>query len=126
MLFDLNSNPGNVGDTITIKCLNSAKTSGILVRKKDKIIVWPVYFDSTKTRAEGRSVPKGLAVSSPGLEEIRKAVERAGLRPEIVLDAAHPSNPLRKTGLVFVPKRGSKTRTLRKIAMELLNIRGKT
>lgn len=102
------------------------KTSGILVRKKDKIVVWPVYFDSTKTRAEGRSVPKSLAVSSPRLEEIRRAVERTGVRPEIVLDAAHPGNPLRKTGSLFVPKRGSKTQTLRKIAAELLNIREKT
>lgn len=95
------------------------------MRKKDKIVVWPVYFDSTKTRAEGRSVPKSLAVSSPKLEEIRKAVERMGLRAEVVLDAAHPSNPLRKTGFLFVPKRGSKTETLREIAKELVNIRGK-
>lgn len=96
------------------------------MRKKDKIVVWPVYFDSTKTRAEGRSVPKSLAVSSPRLDEIRKAVERTGLRPDVVSDAAHPSNPLRKTGLVFVPKKGSKTQTLRNIAKELLNIRGKS
>jgi signal recognition particle subunit SRP19 len=95
------------------------------VRKRDKIVVWPVYFDSTKSRAEGRRVIKSLAVSSPELEEIRKAVEIVDLQAEIVLDAAHPSNPLRKTGLLYVPRKGSKTETLRKIAGELMNVRGK-
>lgn len=95
------------------------------VRKRDKIVVWPVYFDSKKSRSEGRSVPKSLAISSPGLEEIHKAIEKVGLRAETISDAAHPSNPLRKTGFVIVPKIEPKTQTLRKIAKELMNIRRK-
>lgn len=87
--------------------------------------MWPVYFDSTRTRAQGRNVPRSLAVSSPRLEEIEKAIERMNLQAEIVLDATYPRNPLRKTGFMVVPKRFSKTQTLRKIAKELLNIRGK-
>jgi signal recognition particle subunit SRP19 len=96
------------------------------MRKQNKIILWPVYFDSTKTRLEGRRVPKSLAAPSPKLEEILKAVERMGLRPEIVADAAHPSSPWQKNGLLAIPKKGSKVETLRKIAKELLNIRGQT
>ena len=95
------------------------------MRKRDRIVVWPVYFDSTKSRAEGRRVIKSLAVSSPALEEIRKAVESVHLKAEVVLDAAYPSSPLRKTGLLYVPKKGSKTETLRKVAQELMNTRGK-
>ncbi len=95
------------------------------MRKRDKIVVWPVYFDSTKSRAEGRRVIRSLAVSSPELEEIRKAVGSVDLQAEIVLDAAHPSNPLRKTGLLYVPRKGSKTETLSKIAEELMKVRGK-
>lgn len=94
------------------------------MRKQNKIVLWPVYFDSTKTRLEGRRVPKSLATPSPKLEEIRKAVERAGLRPEIVTDAAHPNSPWQKTGLLAIPKKGSKAKILWKIAKELLNIRG--
>jgi len=97
----------------------------MFVRKRDKIVVWPVYFDSTKTRSEGRSVPKQLAVSSPKPEELGKAVERLGLQAEIVLDRAYPSDPLRETGFVTVPKRGPKTQLLRKIAEELVDVRGK-
>jgi len=96
------------------------------MQKQNKIVLWPVYFDSTKTRLEGRRVPKSLATPSPKLEEIRKAVERVGLRPEIVIDAAHPNFSWQKTGLLAIPKKGSKTKILRKIAKELLNIRRQT
>jgi len=96
------------------------------MRKQNKIVLWNVYFDSTKTRLEGRRVPKSLATPSPKLEEIRKAVERVGLRPETVDDAAHPSSPWQKTGLLAIPKKGSKAKILQKIAKELLNIREQT
>jgi len=94
------------------------------MRKQNKIVLWPVYFDSTKTRMEGRKVSKSLATPAPKLEEIQKAAERAGLQPEIVADAAHPSVPWQKTGLLAIPKKGSKTKILREVAKELLNIRG--
>jgi len=96
------------------------------MRRQNNIFLWPVYFDSTKTRLEGRRVPKSLAIPSPKLGEIREAVERVGLRPEIVIDAAHPNFSWQKTGLLAIPKKGSKAEILREIAKELLNIRGET
>ena len=94
------------------------------MRKQDKIILWPVYFDSTKTRTEGRRVPKNLAVPSPKIEELQKATERTGLHSEAVLEARCPSTPWQKTGMAVVSKRGSKTKIIKEIAKELLNIRG--
>ena len=94
------------------------------MRKQNKIVLWPVYFDSNKTRMEGRRVAKKLAIPSPKLEEIQKAVKRMGLQPEMVSDAIHPSSPWQKTGLLVIPKKDSKVKTLRKIAKELLDIRG--
>ena len=94
------------------------------MRKQNKIVLWPVYFDSNKTRREGRRVPKKLAIPSPKLEEIQKAVKRMGLRPEIVPDAVYPSSPWQKTGHFIIPKKDSKAKTLRKIAEELSDIRG--
>jgi signal recognition particle subunit SRP19 len=73
---------------------------------------------------EGRRVAKKLAIPSPKLEEIQKAVKRMGLQPEMVSDAIHPSSPWQKTGLLVIPKKDSKVKTLRKIAKELLDIRG--
>jgi len=80
------------------------------MRKQDKVkvILWPVYFDSTKTRSEGRKVQKKLAVSAPTLDEIRKAAEQMGFRPEIVSGAAYPSVSWQKTGLITIPKKEAK------------------
>ena len=96
----------------------------IEIRKQNKIVLWPVYFDANKTRMEGRRVPKKLATPSPNLDEIRKAAKRMGLQPEIIPDAIHPSSPRQKTGLLIIPKKDSKVDTLRKIAKELLDVRG--
>ncbi len=96
----------------------------IEMRKQNKIVLWPVYFDANKTRREGRRVPKKLAIPSPNLDEIQKAVKRTGLQPEMVLDAIHPGSPRQKTGLLVIPKIDSKVETLRKIAKGLLDIRG--
>jgi len=96
------------------------------MRKQEKIILWPAYFDSTKTRVEGRRVPKGLAIPTPKLEEIQKAVERMGLQPEVVSDVQYPSASWQKNGLIAIPKRGSKTQIIRGVSKELLNIRKKS
>jgi len=94
------------------------------MRKQNNIVLWPVYFDANKTRVEGRRVPKKLAIPSPSLDEIQKAVKRMGIQPEVIHDAIHPNSPRQKTGLLIIPKKDSKVEILRKIARELLDIRG--
>ena len=95
----------------------------IEMRKQNKIFLWSVYFDANRTRTDGRRVSKKLAVSAPKLEEIQTAAKRLGLQPEVVYDAAHPSSPWRKTGLLVIPKKESKSETLKKVAKELSNLR---
>ena len=94
------------------------------MRKQNKIVLWSVYFDSSKTRNEGRRVPKKLAVSSPKLEELQRAAKKLGLQSEAVFDAVYPSAPSRKTGLLMLPKTESKGNILKKIAKELSSLRG--
>jgi signal recognition particle subunit SRP19 len=96
------------------------------MRKQDKIIIWPVYFDSTKTRGNGRRVPKSLAVPSPKILEIKKAVEKLGLSHEVVLDADYPKIPWLKTGMLLVTKKEPKEKVIRKIGKQLLKIRSDT
>jgi len=93
------------------------------MRKQNKIFLWSVYFDASKTRTDGRRVPKKLAVSAPKLEELQVAAKRLGLQPEIVSDATHPSCPWQKTGLLILPKTESKGKTLKNIAKELSSLR---
>ena len=89
------------------------------MRKQEKFVVWPVYFDQGKSRSEGRKVPKSLAQPSPRLEEIAKAAQRLGLQPELRLDLAYPDQPWLKSGMLLVGKKGSKLELIRRIAKEL-------
>lgn len=93
------------------------------MRKKDKLVVWPAYFDSTKTRREGRRIPKSLAVPSPKILEIKEALEKLGLDYELILDAGYPKTPWLKTGMLLVTKDSVKNDMIRRIAKLLVKIR---
>ena len=93
------------------------------MRKQNRIILWPVYFDSTKTRGEGRKVPKNLAVPSPKITELKEAVEKLGFKNEVVLEVSYPKKPWLKTGMLLVEKREPKNQMLKKIAKQLLKTR---
>jgi signal recognition particle subunit SRP19 len=96
------------------------------MRKQDKAIIWPAYFDSAKTRKKGRRVPKSLAVQSPKIAEIKIAAEKVGLRHEFAPEAGYPKTPWVKTGMIMVEKKGSKEQVIRKMAKQLLKIRSET
>jgi signal recognition particle subunit SRP19 len=93
------------------------------MRQQDKVIIWPIYFDSTKTRAEGRRVPKNLAISSPRINELKDAAEKLRLKNDIAADRAHPNNPWAKTGMLLVKKKGSKEAIISSIAKQLAKTR---
>jgi len=94
------------------------------MRKQDKVIIWPAYFDSTKTRNDGRRIPKSLAVPSPKILEIKEAAEKLGLECELVADVGYPKTPWLKTGMLLVKKNETKDKIIREIAKQLLKIRG--
>jgi signal recognition particle subunit SRP19 len=93
------------------------------MRKQDKIVVWPIYFDSNKTRKDGRKIPKGLAIPSPKILELKKAVETLGLEYDVVMDAGYPKTPWLKTGMILIRKREEKNKIIKKIAKQLVRIR---
>ena len=93
------------------------------MRKQNKIILWPIYFDQTKTRLQGRRIPKGLAVTSPRLDELQKAAQKCGLQTEVVPDLKHPNAPWLKTGLVLATKNAAKVKIIRLVAEELSALR---
>ena len=93
------------------------------MRKQNKIFLWPTYFDSTKSRTQGRKTPKNTAVPAPRQDEIQKAAQKIGLQTETVAEAKHPKNPCQKTGLIIVNKSTSKTQIIRKVSKELSGMR---
>jgi signal recognition particle subunit SRP19 len=93
------------------------------MRKLDKAIIWPIYFDAAKTRKDGRRVPKTLAVQSPKIDEIKLAVDRLGLKNEVRVETHFPKTPWAKTGMLLVEKKESKEKIIQKIAKQLVRIK---
>ncbi|MBC7130997.1 signal recognition particle protein Srp19 [Candidatus Bathyarchaeota archaeon] len=94
-----------------------------MMRKQDKVVIWPAYFDSTLTRGKGRRVPKALSVPNPRISEVKEAVERLKLEYELVLDASYPKTPWLKTGKLLVIKKATKNDMIKRIADQLRKIR---
>lgn len=94
------------------------------MRKQNKLVLWPVYFDSTRSRGEGRKVPKSLASPAPKIMEIKEAAEKLHLKHEVVLEASHPRAPWLNTGMLIVEKKDSKNRLIKKVAKQLIKLRG--
>jgi signal recognition particle subunit SRP19 len=88
-------------------------------RNEQKYIVYPMYFDSSLSRLNGRRLGKKNAVEKPTAEAIVKAAGSLGLHPHLEKDRAHPSATWRKEGRVVVDKKGPKTKLLVQIANRL-------
>ncbi|MCS7096560.1 MAG: signal recognition particle protein Srp19 [Candidatus Bathyarchaeota archaeon] len=93
------------------------------MRRQNTLVLWPVYFDSTKSRGEGRKVPKNLATPAPNIIELKEAVEKLRLKYEVVPEASHPRIPWLKTGMLTVEKKDSKNKLMKKVAKQLLKLR---
>ena len=93
------------------------------MRKLDKAIIWPIYFDTSKTRKEGRRVPKNIAVQTPKIDEIKQAADKLGLENEVNLNAHFPKNHWSKTGMLLVEKREAKEKIIQKLAKQLVKIK---
>jgi len=93
------------------------------MRKLDKAIIWPVYFDCAKTRKDGRRVPKTIAVQSPKILEIKEAADKLGFQNQVNIEAHFPKTPWSKTGMLLVEKNEAKEEIIQKLAKQLIKIR---
>jgi signal recognition particle subunit SRP19 len=93
------------------------------MRKLDKAIIWPIYFDINKSREEGRRVPKNQAVISPKIAEIKEAADKLGLQNEIRLEAHFPRTPWSKSGMLLVEKKEPKEAIIKRLAKQLVKVK---
>jgi signal recognition particle subunit SRP19 len=87
------------------------------------ILVWPANIDSSKTRLEGRKIPKGQSVQAPRIDELAEAARRLSIETEITPQKSRPRNWWEKTGYVTISKKTSKTELLRALSAEIRRIR---
>ncbi len=86
------------------------------MRRRRKYVLYPEYFDSKRTRSQGRRVPIGAAVPEPTLKKILTAAKYLELDPEIQSDKAYPRSWWEKNGRILVEKKWSKQKTILEVA----------
>ena len=81
-------------------------------------ILYPCYFDGTLERTAGRRVPRSMAVKSPTLQDLERALkkERLSFRAE---QKNHPAHWPKREGRLIVAWEGSKEELLRRVARGL-------
>jgi signal recognition particle subunit SRP19 len=91
-----------------------------MVSKEDnKYVIWPIYFDKSASRQDGRKLSKKYSVEKPSIEGIAKSAKSLGLNPIIEKDCAYPSRTSKKEGRILIDKKEPKSKLLVKIANRL-------
>ncbi|HLN44204.1 MAG TPA: signal recognition particle subunit SRP19/SEC65 family protein [Candidatus Sulfotelmatobacter sp.] len=93
------------------------------MRKQDKAIIWPAYFDASKTRKNGRRVPKNMAIVSPKIDELQIAASRLRINNEVVEGAGYAKTPWSKSGMILVEKKAPKEQIIKQLAKQLIKVR---
>lgn len=92
-------------------------------KDKNRLVIWPVYIDATKSRSEGRLLSMRDSVKSPALREIEKAASELDLNPVVESDKAYPKSWWVTSGRVLVDKKGPKSMISKKIATNIAKSR---
>ncbi|MEA3324278.1 MAG: signal recognition particle subunit SRP19/SEC65 family protein [Euryarchaeota archaeon] len=90
----------------------------------DRIVIWPIYFDSRLSRNDGRRVSRRSAVKSPRLDEIAEAARLLNLDCTVEVKKAHPAAGWEKQGRALVKKAGaSKSSILYEVGSKMKELR---
>lgn len=88
-------------------------------REDDKYVIYPIYFDASISRKDGRRVPKKLSVEKPDVTQIAKIAKNLGFNPTIEEQIAHPKRYWKNEGRVLIDKKQSKQAMITQIANAL-------
>lgn len=83
-----------------------------------KIVIYPQYLDSNKTRSEGRKISLKYAVPNPKVEEIVNVAEKIGLEP-FVEEKRYCREWWVSSHRIVVNKVDSKLKTIKDIALRI-------
>ena len=93
--------------------------------RKPFVIFWKNYFDSKKTRSEGRRLPKNLAVDKVTTKEIAKSARRLGYKAEVEGNYKYPRTWWEDPGRVIIDTKGKKkSKVILEVAREIRKLRG--
>jgi signal recognition particle subunit SRP19 len=78
-------------------------------------VLYPCYFNAALGRRQGRRVPLGLAQKGVAMQDLERALKRAGLKYRVEA-GSHPSFWYRRDGRAVVTSSESKEALLRRVA----------
>ncbi|MFH0815296.1 MAG: signal recognition particle subunit SRP19/SEC65 family protein [Methanobacteriota archaeon] len=93
--------------------------------RSENHVLWPVYFDIHRSRADGRMVSKKTAVEEPTCEDIFTAAKACGFTGEIDADSAFPGEWHKARGRVHVVRTCAKSELLKKVSAEMRRMKQK-
>jgi signal recognition particle subunit SRP19 len=88
------------------------------MRNKDKVILYPAYFDSNKTKSGGRKLQKKLCIQSPKLQELENAARALGFEPTPEAKS-YPKSWWERSGRVIVNKKHRKSEVIKEVARKM-------
>ena len=95
------------------------------IDEETAITLWPEYFDSTRTRSQGRRLPLELCVKNPSLDMIAKGAILLDLDYSIHEEMCYPADWAARKGCVRVEKgKMKKSAILPKIGETLVKNQG--
>ena len=87
------------------------------------ITIWPQYLNKDLTLSEGRKVSKEIAVSSPTMAEIERALKRLGFTYNVQKERAYPGKWYEKSGRILVEYDKTKLELIKEISLKIKEIR---
>lgn len=82
-------------------------------------VLWPEYFDKSRSRAQGRKVNRRLAIHEPDLQMLEQAIREIGLEYRMEAGKLYPGNWHSSEGRIRVERVLPKTELLEKVARKL-------
>lgn len=70
--------------------IGSVEYEELLMKTKGWRILYPIYFDKEVSRANGRKVPKELAVDTPDIDEIARVLQHFKIPFFVEINKKHP------------------------------------
>jgi signal recognition particle subunit SRP19 len=88
-----------------------------MVSRSDKRwVIWPCYFDVSRSRSEGRRVAKRIAIKEPTIDLVEKAARALRFNPTVEQAARYPAKPWKRCGRVLIEKTQKKENSIKQIA----------
>ena len=88
-------------------------------KNEGKYVVWPIYFDKSISRNEGRKISRKIAKEKPSVDSIFNICKSLGLNPILEKNKSHPSKHWKNEGRILIDGKGSKNKILKQIANRL-------